>query len=222
MSLEDNNLNERRDYYSRIASEYEKCALEQTGYLAHKVVPNRVLQLLSKEQLQSSLKVLDLGCGTGLGSLLFFEKGFDVTGMDFSQGMLEECKKRPFKQLICQNINEDLAAPEAAFEIVICLGTFEFVEDPLFVFKQVEAVLKPGGLFAFTIPTSKEPCERLKIKYFTVDGIKGILAQTSLEIIETQTFFGWETGHLQTLDGKPKGEQESVEYAAFYLKILNR
>lgn len=218
MSLEDNNLNERRDYYSRIASEYEKCALEQTGYVAHRLVPDRLLQLLSRDPKRTALKVLDLGCGTGLGSLLFFEKGFEVTGMDFSPGMLQVCKKRPFKQLICQNINEELAAPEAAFDIVICLGTFEFVEDPLFVFKQVEAVLKPGGLFAFTMPTSKGPCERLKIKCFTVDGITQDLAQTNFEIIETQTFFGWKTGHLQTLDGKPKGEQESVEYAAFYLR----
>lgn len=109
-------------------------------------------------------------------------------------------------------------APEAAFDIVICLGTFEFVEDPRFVFHQVQRKLKPGGLFAFTIPTSKDPCERLKIKCFTVGGIKEKLLQTKFDIIETQTFFGWETGHLQTLDGKPKGDYDRVEYAAFYLR----
>lgn len=218
MSLEKTNLDERRDYYSRIASEYEKCALEQTGYVAHRLVPDRVMEFLSPGLEQKSLKVLDLGCGTGLGSLLFLEKGFEVTGMDFSSGMLDECKKRPFKQLLCQNINEDLAVSDATFDIAICLGAFEFVEDPLFVLKQVESKLKTGGFFAFTIPTSKEPCERLKIKCFTVDGINENLKQTKFELIETQTFFGWETGHLQTLDGKPKGDHESVEYAAFYLR----
>lgn len=215
MSLEEKNQDERRDYYSRIASQYEECALKATGYVAHEVVPHRLLQLSDKN---GPLDILDLGCGTGMGALPFIERGDNVTGMDFAQGMLDECKKRNFKDLICQNINEELAVADNSFDLVICIGAFEFVESSVFVFKQVRSKLRYGGIFAFTVPTSVEPCERLKIKYFTTDGIKNDLTLAKFKILETETIFGWETGHLQALDGKPKGEHETVEYSVFYVQ----
>jgi SAM-dependent methyltransferase len=215
MSLEEKNQDERRDYYSRIAPQYEECALKATGYVAHEVVPHRLMQLYDKT---GPLDVLDLGCGTGMGSLPFIERGDKVTGMDFSPGMLEECKKRNFKDLICQNINEELTVADKSFDLAICIGAFEFVESSIFVFNQVYAKLRSGGIFAFTVPTSAEPCERLKIKHFTADGIKKDLILTRFEILETDTIFGWETGHLQTLDGKAKGEHEKVEYSVFYVR----
>jgi len=154
---------------------------------------HRLLQLSDKN---GPLDVLDLGCGTGMGSLPFIERGDNVTGIDFAQGMLDECKKRNFKDLICQNINEELAVADNSFDLVICIG----------------------AIFAFTVPTSVEPCERLKIKYFTTDGIKNDLTLAKFKILETETIFGWETGHLQALDGKPKGEHETVEYSVFYVQ----
>lgn len=219
MSLEDKNTTERREYYSRIASQYEQCAVKETGYIAHEIVPSRLLFLLASKQ--SPICVLDLGCGTGLASIRFIERGDEVTGMDFSQGMLEECKKRNFKQLICQNINEALNIQNSSFDAVICLGAFEFVENASFVINQVFAKLKAGGIFAFTVPTSSEPCERLKIKHFTANGIADLLDKTGFKVIYHENFFGWETGHLQALDGKTKGNHEKVEYAAFYAQKPN-
>ncbi len=38
------------------------------------------------------LKVLDVGTGTGFLALLFAEMGYEVTGIDLSEGMLEKAK----------------------------------------------------------------------------------------------------------------------------------
>lgn len=213
MSLENDEKDERRDYYSRIAEQYEKCALEETGYKAHEIVPGKLLQLL---QNQDPIKVLDLGCGTGLGSVPFINKGDLVTGIDFSPGMIEVCKKRKFANLICQNINEELAVADESFNLTICLGAFEFVENSKRLIERVFKKLKAGGTFAFTIPTSQETCERLKIHSFTVEEIEKDLRAIGFKLLEVNSFFGWETGHLQALDGKSKGLHEKVEYAAFY------
>jgi len=222
MSLEDTDYSKRRDYYSRVAPKYEKCILEKTGYISHVRVPQRVLELLSETHERSApLKVLDLGCGTGLSSLAFFDGNFEVTGLDYSPGMIEECKKRPFKKLVCQSINEDLSVPDNNFDLAICLGAFEFVEDPNALFERVQVKLKDNGIFAFTIPTSEGPCTRLNIKCYNFEAIEECFSNTAFELIDKETFFGWETGHLQALDGGEEGAHEGVDYTAIYLRKNN-
>lgn len=39
-------------------------------------------------------KLLELACGTGIQSVRFAQSGFEVTGLDLSQEMLEVAKKR--------------------------------------------------------------------------------------------------------------------------------
>ncbi|MCW5823675.1 MAG: class I SAM-dependent methyltransferase [Cyanobacteria bacterium TGS_CYA1] len=214
MSLENDEKDERRDYYSRIAEQYEKCALEETGYKAHEIVPAKLFQMI--EGFEHPISVLDLGCGTGLASVPFIDRNDLVTGVDFSPGMIEVCKKRKFENLICQSINEELAVTDDSFNLTICLGAFEFVENAKFLLDQVFRKLRAGGIFAFTIPTSKEPCERLKIQYFTVEEMEKDLKETGFTLLEVESFLGWETGHLQALDGKSKGQHEKVQYAALY------
>src|SRR5213078_20861 len=46
------------------------------------------------------LNVLDLGCGTGRHSLWLVEAGATVTGVDFSEGMLAEARRKPGAEAI--------------------------------------------------------------------------------------------------------------------------
>jgi ubiquinone/menaquinone biosynthesis C-methylase UbiE len=52
-------------------------------------------------------KLLDLGCGPGNDSALFVERGFAVVGVDFSEKMLAEARKRvPQATFICSDFRE--------------------------------------------------------------------------------------------------------------------
>lgn len=64
---------------------------------------------------KKNLKLLDLGCGTGLvGEILKEKYGFDnLVGLDVSEDMLEKAKEKGiYKKLICSyvtNVNERVA-----------------------------------------------------------------------------------------------------------------
>jgi 2-polyprenyl-3-methyl-5-hydroxy-6-metoxy-1,4-benzoquinol methylase len=55
-----------------------------------------ILQRMSADMLLSArMKVLDVGCGTGALCSVFHERGYDVTGIDPSQNMLDIASKKP-------------------------------------------------------------------------------------------------------------------------------
>lgn len=53
---------------------------------------------------QPGQSILDIGIGTGLGSVLFRKAGLEVHGMDISPKMLDECRSKGFTALIMRNL----------------------------------------------------------------------------------------------------------------------
>jgi ubiquinone/menaquinone biosynthesis C-methylase UbiE len=100
---------------------------------------------------------LDLCCGTGAGLEVLRPLCRErVVGIDFSQGMLKECRKKlaasPGEgavELVRGNV---LALPfDATFDVVVCFGSFGHVlprDEPRFV-AEIARVLRPGGRFVF-------------------------------------------------------------------------
>jgi len=54
---------------------------------------------LSYKYIQKGQSILDIGIGTGLGSLLFLKAGLEIHGMDISPEMLTVCRNKGFKFL---------------------------------------------------------------------------------------------------------------------------
>jgi ubiquinone/menaquinone biosynthesis C-methylase UbiE len=100
---------------------------------------------------------LDLCCGTGAGLELLRPRCTErIVGIDFSRGMLEECRKRlagtpgtAAVELVRGNV---LAMPFAGtFDVAVCFGAFGHVlprDEPRFV-REIARALKPGGRFVF-------------------------------------------------------------------------
>ncbi len=105
--------------------------------------------------------VLDCGCGTGVLIDKLSDKGYDCTGIDASEKMLEgafERFERKGKQvhLVCQSLEEiDMYG---AYDIVFC--TLDTVNHILTVnglkkfFKRLFNFTEPGGHFVFDIKTA--------------------------------------------------------------------
>ena len=95
---------------------------------------------------------LDLACGTGPHIEHFLAAGFDCTGLDLNQPMLDLAKQRcPTAQFLQQNICDFQL--EQPVDIITCfLYSLHYAGDTqglIACIRQVLAALKPGGLFCF-------------------------------------------------------------------------
>ena len=172
--------------YSEVAKDYDNKATD-SGYTAYKKM---ALAVISELKLEDA-KILDLGCGTGLSSVEFFKKGYDVTGIDITPGMIREAKKYPFKRLICQNLETELSAKDSEFDATVLLGVMEFIQDPLNLFLEVRRVLKEYGIFALTVPKKIDETSGLSFKSYSKEDIEQVFKESGFKIIRSEEFFGF-------------------------------
>lgn len=99
-------------------------------------------------------RVLDLGCGFGWHCQYAIENGAtSALGIDISEKMLEEARKRNSSPLIeykCLAV-EDFDYPLASFEVVISSLTFHYLESFEDICRQVNQCLTKGGSFVFSV-----------------------------------------------------------------------
>lgn len=115
---------------------------------------NWILSHTNKEK----LTILDLGCGPGLYSETFAQKGHKVTGVDFSKNSIAHATEEAQKMnLQIRYLNEDylqLKLPKNEFDLVLLVFTdfgplLPGEREQLLV--KIQGVLKPGGLFIFDV-----------------------------------------------------------------------
>ncbi|WP_197687242.1 class I SAM-dependent methyltransferase [Aquiflexum balticum] len=114
---------------------------------------------LEKElDFNKTLKILDVGCGTGRHSIELTKRGYDITGIDLSASQLKRAKEKA--ALLDLQINFiEADARELPFlnefdaAIMLCEGGFPLMETDEMNFeilKQVTKSLKNKGKFIFT------------------------------------------------------------------------
>jgi len=105
-----------------------------------------------------SLKILDVGCGTGRHSIELSNRGYLITGIDLSEAQLEKAReKAKVNNLDIHFLKHD--ARNLPFEnqfdvaIMLCEGGFPLMETDEMNFeilKNVAKSLKPSAKFIFT------------------------------------------------------------------------
>jgi len=105
-----------------------------------------------------SLKILDVGCGTGRHSIELTKRGYNVTGIDLSESQLQRAREKAE----AENVKIDflkLDARSLSFKsefdaaIMLCEGSFPLMETDEMNFRILENVaksLKKNGKFIFT------------------------------------------------------------------------
>ena len=95
-------------------------------YTAHVEVPRLIIDALGSRR----ANILDLGCGTGLSSLLFFEQGYHVTGIDGTGAMVRRARKLPYKRVIQQDLESPWRVEDCSFDAAVMLGVMEYIIYP--------------------------------------------------------------------------------------------
>lgn len=98
-------------------------------------------------------EMLDIGIGTGLGSQRFDHLGVMIDGMDLSESMLFQCRKKDFARdlKIADMLDFPYPYVNGSYDHVISLGTFHFFKDLRKIFQEAHRILKYGGKFTFTV-----------------------------------------------------------------------
>jgi malonyl-CoA O-methyltransferase len=142
------NSQSNHEYFDRIAHRYDDhAALEQE-------VCSRLLER-TEFQRHPPLRILDLGCGTGVGSKLLkrkFRKA-QLVSLDVSWAMLSIARgrsslMRPLK-VVCGDIGALPFAPRSADMLFSNLASY-WCPDTLALFSEFRRVLRPGGMLLFS------------------------------------------------------------------------
>lgn len=140
---------ELMDVYDGWAARYDDELLGEWGYTS----PQKAVDLLSESMRLSDLRVLDAGCGTGLvGSLLKVAGVPNITGIDYSSGMLAQAQeKRIYDALHLMDMNQSLDLASNSFDAVTCIGTFTSTHVKPDAVRELVRVTRPGGSVIFTV-----------------------------------------------------------------------
>lgn len=113
--------------------------------------PKSVKLLLSHVK-DRDLKIIDVGCGTGLvGTYLKAEGYNNFDGLDISDEMLEIARKRGYQKLYSGSLNKKLPIADNVYDCVICVGVFTHDHVSSDGFNELCRIAKPGGYLCFTI-----------------------------------------------------------------------
>jgi len=140
--------------YDQIAAEYARHIFDE---LRHKPLDRELLDRFATE-IRRRGEVCDMGCGPGHVARYLRDAGLSVFGLDLSPGMLEQARKLnpdiPFRQgnMLCLDIPDGSLAGIAAFYATVNLPT----ESLPLVFREMERVLRPGGLLLLAFHAGDE------------------------------------------------------------------
>ncbi len=135
------------ELYRDWAETYDKTMLEGLGYLS----PRLVSRLLADHVSDKTIRVLDVGAGTGLAGLELAGLGFtSIDAVDYSADMLAVAAQRNiYKNLIKGDLTEPLDIPDMTYGAAVCTGTFTHGHVGPSCLAELFRIITPGALLTF-------------------------------------------------------------------------
>jgi predicted TPR repeat methyltransferase len=100
---------------------------------------------------QAAFDTLDLGCGTGLGGVHLKAVSSLLTGVDLSQGMLDQASlKATYDRLVKAEICGFLGEAEHQYDLIVCIDTLIYFGALEEIVQLMARNLKPGGWVILT------------------------------------------------------------------------
>lgn len=149
--------------------------------------------------LKPGAKILDVGCGSGDKSDYLIKKGFNLTGIDFSEKMIEIAKRDVPEGIFFVMDMLGSEEVEGSFDAIFMQASLLHIpkKDAQSVVSKFVHKLNKGGVFLVAVKETKpnRPEEEIKTEddygykydrffsYFTSDEIKTILKNANISVL---------------------------------------
>lgn len=100
------------------------------------------------------LRILDIGCGTGLNAANLTRLGHKIIGVDLSSVAVDQFRRRGFEGFIADIEAGPLPFPNNEFDLVYASEVIEHCADTAAFLKELRRLLKPDGVLLLSTPNS--------------------------------------------------------------------
>jgi 2-polyprenyl-3-methyl-5-hydroxy-6-metoxy-1,4-benzoquinol methylase len=199
-----NDLERLEKYFDRVAAGFDAI------YSGKKPLPSRVWDRLTRKSLHERLDyclttlapltgrtVLDVGCGSGRGSIALAEQGATVVGIDVSGRMLEMARELAQEKHLsdrCTFERLDVCGMgrERRFDHAVATGFWDYVMDAQPVMDALGAVVQhklvasfpARGAFRVPFRTLWLRARRCPVRFFSEAEITGLCTRAGFEVKE--------------------------------------
>jgi len=126
----------------------------------HTAITRQMFEATMRQHpLVAGSKVLDIGCGQGVGLEVFKAAGLDPVGVTLGPDA-EVCRAKGLNVIEMDLSFLDFA--DDAFDMVWCRHALEHSVFPFFTLSEMHRVLKPGGLLYVEVPAPDTACGHQK------------------------------------------------------------
>ena len=183
------------------SSEFGKRVLEREGKHLH-------------SKLKGRKRILDAGCG--IGSFEEMLHTLNITGLDSSEEMLDEARKRSRKTFVLGSA-QNLPFSDSSFDAVFFVTSLEFLDDYQTAIDEAARVLEPKGrlvvMMLNTLSRYFESHARRKASYFRRIKHRDI---AEIERCISNSFLA-KGEYIMGIDGARIFESSEEEWAALYV-----
>lgn len=130
-------------HFDEIADEYDE------SLPPHVVEHYLAKRIAYVEELMPEGSVLDVGCGTGVVASRLAGRGYAVTGVDPSAGMLEHLRSADPRVEAVRGSATELPFEDGRFDLTMCVAVMHHIAQPVAVresLAEMVRVTRPGGL----------------------------------------------------------------------------
>ena len=173
----------------------------------NRVVYSKVADCIT-ERLNSEMKVLELGCGTGEFTELLASKTKEWIATDFSKQMVDNTSKRLNEDKIRYKVEDATALTfdDNSFDAVMIANTLHIMPNPYAAMKEIHRVLKNDGLLLAPTFVFDKRATKIRVKLLELIGFKVYSKwdeQELCEFIENNHFIAI---HQSTVAATPLSE----------------
>ncbi len=195
-----------QDLFSNYANKYEKENFTQ-GTIGE--VDFIEAELIRSFRDDKSIKILDIGCGTGRHAIELAKRGYTVVGLDLSENMLAKARVNAQKngvdvEFICADARELNYKNEFDLVIMVCEGAFPLMETDEMNYKILQnasRALKSNGKFIFTTLNGLYPLFHSVKDFIDNNLVEGKVSDQTFDLM---TFRDQSTFEVYDDDGNKK------------------